>query len=339
MHKKLLGASVIVALTASSSVCADAEDLLGNLRLDGLIELEAAFVEPENGDSSSDFTVATVELGLLAPVNDWIEGEIVFLYEQDETDFGVDSATLSIAPPDGPWFMTGGLFAQPFGRFDTNLVSDPLTLELGEMFETSLQLGLESGGFAASAYVFNGDSNKTDADNLDNFGLDIGYGMESDNMAFSAAAGYLNHIGDTDMLQDAVAGPVADYVAGWFATFNASFGAISVIGEYLGSGDAFQTAELAWDGEGAEPQAWNIEAAYTLDLGGKETTFALGYQGTDQALGLELPESRILAAVSVGVMKDTSLSFEWAHDTDYDVADGGSGDSTNILTAQLAVEF
>ena len=38
-------------------------------------------------------------------------------------------------------------------------------------------------------------------------------------------------------------------------------------------------------------------------------------------------------------MDNTALSFEWAHDTDYDVADGGTGENADTLTAQLAVEF
>lgn len=304
-----------------------------------MLELEAAFSEPGNGESSSDFSVATVEIGLLAPINDWLTGEIVFLYEQDATDFGVDSATLGIAPPDGPWFVNAGLFAQPFGRFDTNLVSDPLTLEIGEMFETALQAGIESGGFSASAYVFNGDSNKGDEDNIDNFGLDVGYQMTAGEIELSVAAGYLNNLGDTDALQDSIANPIADYVPGWFLSANAGFGAVNLIAEYVTAGDAFAPGELDWQGAGAQPQAWNVEAAYTVDIAGKETTFALGYQSTREALALGLPESRILAAASVGIMKNTSLSFEWAHDEDYSAADGGSGESGNTVTAQLAVEF
>lgn len=214
MRNTLFAVAVSAAL-APPAVWAGAEDMLKNMELSGLVELEANVTEPDEGDSTSDFTVATVELTLAAPVNDWIQGEIVFLYEQDETDFGVDSATVSIAPPDGPWFVNAGLFAVPFGRFETNLVSDPLTLEMGEMYESAVQLGMESNGFTASAYIFNGDSDKDGDDKIDNFGLDFGYAMESEDRSFAIGAGYINHLGDTDALQDAMEG-VADYVPGWF---------------------------------------------------------------------------------------------------------------------------
>lgn len=112
-----------------------------------------------------------------------------------------------------------------------------------------------------------------------------------------------------------------------------------MIGEYVGAGEHFHTDELDWQGAGAEPSAWHIEAAYGFTLGGKDSTFALGYQGTDEALGLELPESRLLAALSVDVMKNTRLSLEFAHDEDYGEEEGGSGGASNSATLQLAVEF
>jgi len=282
MHKKLL--ATLIAATLTAPAWADADEVLNSLQWSGLLQLEAAFSEPENGKSSNDFSVATVEIGLLAPINDWLTGEIVFLYEQDATDFGVDSATLSIAPPNALWFVNAGLFAQPFGRFDTNLVSDPLTLEIGELYETALQAGIKRGDFTASAYVFNGDSDKGDEDKLDNFGLDVGYNLETDTTTLSIAAGYLNNLGDTDALQDSIANPIADYVPGWFFSANAGFGGFNLIAEYVAAGDAFSAAELDWQGTGAQPQAWSVEAAYSVDLAGKETTFALGYQTVQLAV-------------------------------------------------------
>jgi len=312
---------------------------LGNVTFGGLIEVEATHSDPESGDSTNDIAVATVELAITAPISEWVESEIVLLYEEDDTELDVDSAFITVAPPESFWLVSAGKFAQPFGRFDTNLVSDPLTLELGETFETSLLAGVDVNGFMASAYVFNGDNSKDGDDTIDNFGLDLGYGMERGDMAFNVALGYINNIGDTDNMQDTIGEEISDYVDGWFASAAATFGPVSIIGEYVGAGDNFQASELEWKGEGAQPITWNIEAAYAFQLATKEAHIALGYQGTDEALGLELPQNRWLLAFSVGIFDNTSLSFEWAHDEDYDTEDGGTGESTNNFTAQLAVEF
>jgi hypothetical protein len=70
---------------------------LGNLSdkisISGLIEVEAAFMDDETAapnEDSSDITLATVELGIDAKVNEHVKGHILFLYEEDETDFDVD---------------------------------------------------------------------------------------------------------------------------------------------------------------------------------------------------------------------------------------------------------
>ena len=47
------------------------------------------------------------------------------MYEEDDTDLEVDVATITIADPDGPWFVTGGQQYLPFGAFETNMVSGP----------------------------------------------------------------------------------------------------------------------------------------------------------------------------------------------------------------------
>ena len=82
-----------------------------------------------------------------------------------------------------------------------------------------------------------------------------------------------------------------------------------------------------------------IEAAYSFNLAGKEATVAAGYQGTEEALALELPKGRVLIGLSVPVVEGVALAVEWAKDNDYGAADGGSGRKANTVTVQLAAEF
>nr|WP_242470968.1 LbtU family siderophore porin [Thiocystis violacea] len=332
-----------------------------NIQIAGLIEVEAAYVSPYEGDSESDITLATVELGLTAQVNDWVEAGITLLYEQNVTDLEVDVAYIKLANADvSPVFLTAGQIYLPFGDYGTNLVSDPLTLEIGETRETALQVGFAQAGFTGSAYLFNGDNQVKGQNQIDGWGANLGFAHEQEGRAWALGIGYINDLGDSDGLGDLVnenrvafldesieAGldtsafsvDPTDRTAGWTLNAAATFGPFNIIGEYLSATDDFDPISLGFGDRGAKPSAWNLEAGYSFEIMGRESVAALAYQGTDEALALELPKERWLVGWSVEILERTSLSLEWARDRDYGAKDGGTGQSGDTLTAQLAVEF
>lgn len=60
-----------------------------NIEIGGLIEVEAGYTSPYEGDDESDIVLATFELGISSQVNDWIEAGAALLYEEDETDLSL----------------------------------------------------------------------------------------------------------------------------------------------------------------------------------------------------------------------------------------------------------
>ena len=318
-----------------------------NVAVSGVIEVEASGTDNEDlfdnsadGDDS-DIVLATAELGIDAQVNDWVNGNITFLYEEDDSDLEVDVATITIANADAtPFFFAGGQMYVPFGAYETNMIADPLTLEIGETRETAALVGFAQGGFYGTAYVFNGDTDESGDDEIDNFGANAGFSGEFDNGDFDVSVSYINDIGDSDALQDTIPGGIVDdEVAGFGVSAVANIGDFTLIGEYVTALDDFEFAELPFDGDGAEPSAWNLEAGYNFALMGKDSTIAIAYQETDEALALELPEQRLSLALSVGIFDNTALTFEYAHDDNYGSSDGGNGDDANTLTGQLAYGF
>lgn len=317
------------------------------VEISGVIEIEAGHNNPDTGDSSSDIVVATAEIGIAAQINDWVAGELTLLYEEDDTDLEVDVAIITIADPDGPWFVMGGQQYVPFGTYETNMVSDPLTLEIGETRETAILGGLESEGFMGAFYVFNGDLDEDGDSDIDAFGTVAGFSTENENNSFTAHIGYVSDIGDSDGLQDTISDNLAmvpadydDQVPG--VTVDAMFttGPFTFIAEYTTATDSFHMNELAFKSKGAEPSAFNVEAGYSFTIAGKDATAAIAYQETDEAVALGLPEQRAAVALSVDVMENTTVSLEWAHDDDYSTSDGGTGENGgDTATAQLAVAF
>jgi len=317
------------------------------IEISGVAEVEAGYNDPDTGDSSSDIVLATAEIGIAAQVNEWVSAETTLLFEEDDTDLEVDVAVVTIANPNQSWFISSGLIYEPFGTFETNLVSDPLTLEIAETRETSVLAGIEHNGFIGGVYVFNGDLSENGDNDIDNFGAFLGYAQEYENSSFAINLGYINDIGDSDSLQDVIQDNIdaagvdySDQVAGISIDGIFTYGPFNVIAEYIMATDDFEANELSFGTGGAEPEAFNIEVGYSFNVRGIPITAALAYQGTDEAVALELPEERIVGALSAEIFDGTALSFEWAHDDDYSNSDGGTGGSGgDTITSQLAVEF
>ena len=322
-----------------------------SMEMSGVVEVEANHTDPYEGPNENDLVLATVEVGISAQINDWTSAEIILLHEEDDTDLEVDVGTITIADPDAPWFVTTGQFYLPFGAFESNLISDPLTLEIAETRESALQAGFDMGRFNGSLYAFNGDNKKNNGrkNRIDNWGANLNYVHEGDNMNFGAGIGYINDIGDSDTIQDRIANlanlgsnDIQDHVPGWTINAIAETGPFTLIGEYVRATDDFEPGELPTfngSGSGAQPKAWNAEAGYGFSFMGRDSTIAAAYQGSKEAQDLDLPKRRTLLGWSINIMENTALSFEWAHDKDYSTSDGGTGEDADTITTQLAVEF
>jgi len=273
-----------------------------------------------------------------------------------------------------PLYLKAGEMYVPFGSFESNMISDPLTLEMGETRETALEIGFESNGFYGALYAFNGDVDKDDEDShVDNYGAKAGYGVETDAFSLDVGVSWINNIADSDGLggfekfvtgmkeSKHVAFALRDYVPGVGFHGILAFGPFTFIGEYVtlldepewnvtdivsGSMAALRLTPVM---KGAEAETYNIEAAYTCELGGRETVFAVGYQGTEDlergtvfAVGYQgaedleeaLPEKRYIGSVGIGLYDGTTLSVEYLHDEYEDDVR-----KTDMVTAQLVVEF
>ena len=307
----------------------------------GAVEVEAYHASPYAGSDESDIVLATGALGLTAAINEWLSAEISTLYEENDTPLEIDTASVMLAKPDGPWSLHAGQFYVPFGVYETAMVSDPLTLELGETRETAVAAGIRHGGFHADVYAFNGDLEGQDQ--IDSVGATAGFATTVGGADVTLSAGYLNNLGESDGLEETVnvanAGGEASKVGAWTASAVVGLGDVLLVGEYLTAMDAFDSTEIAYDGGGAQPGAWNVEASYAFDLAGRPASAGVGYQGSEEAVALGLPAHRLLVALSVEILPHTALSFEYAHDEDYATADGGTGETAGTFTTQLAVAF
>ena len=307
-------------------------------QIHGTVEVEYGYSEDYTKANSSDIVLATVELAIETTVNDNVNIAVSLLHEEDDTALELDVGVINIHDENSPLSLSLGQMYVPFGSFDSNMISDPLTLELGETRESALYLTYSAGNISAGVYAFNGDIEETAAteDKVRQVGVSIAF----DNENFHAGIDYISAFSDSDAIQDFLAGPVTvvSQVAGISAHASYSIDANTFILEYVGATDKFDVTEMAYRGVGAKPSSINLEFAMELDVSGHDSTIAIGYQATDEAVALGLPQRRAMIAYSTELYADTTLGAEYLIDKDYEVS-GGTGESGYTFTVQLATSF
>lgn len=315
-----------------------AEEVVQSLTLSGVVEVEANHTNDFGGNNSSGLELATVELAIDAQAHPWVQGHVLFLYEEgDDDDVVIDEAFVTIGnSKETPFYLSAGRMYVPFGNFTTFMISDPLTLEMAETQETALQVGFGAENWHSALYAFNGDTSEgDDSSTIEQYGAHVGYSFEAGGWNVAVDTSYTSSLFDSDLLTEefgdaAVAG---DYISGFGVQGVLGIGNVTLIGEYI-----LALEDLNVEGEKINPYTFNIEGAVVVELVGNEMAFALACQGSKALVGI-LPEQRFMASIGISLFEDTALTLEYAYDKDYDEHDGGSDDNSKSLTAQLAYEF
>ncbi len=324
----------------------EASDMLKTLKdhisIGGTVEVEANYTGIDNrgksGDASSDITLATAELDVEAKLHKYASANMVFLWEEDDTEpVDIDEGYITLGNTDYfPLYLKAGRMYVPFGNFETNFISDPLTLELGETQESAYLFGAFYKGIDFSVYFFNPDINENSDSNEDiikSWGatLSIEFGPASpgepgseahenynnhlinilpDETSLTIQLSYLNNIADTDDFKDAFSdngwgSSVKDYVGGFHAFLMAEVYSFNFIAEYVGATDNFDKTDFGGIGKKFQPKTWNFELGYTFPyLGDREMTVALRYEGSDDAAFID-PE--VFMEKQYGIALSTSI--------------------------------
>ena len=355
------------------------ESLFRFIEIGGVAEFTVSRKQSSEGETSTSTAAEQLEMGVGIEPHPWIGSEFGWIHEHEEDhgeeevghELGIFTGTIIVGPPDGNWWLKGGVQFLPFtmfelaevhaahdasiGPFETGAIVDPLSFEFGSKREKSLLLGVSLGEFLGSVYGYYGDDARSD-EPRSGFGAAVGYKKhvdEEDEIAFNLS--YIDDLGTLAGFQEELFGHESeahgddhgglpagsdDQVPGWSVATAIHYSGVAFSAEYMISQDRFAPGVLAHDGRGARPAAWSLEAGYGFELVGRGAELTLGYQGTSEAAELGIPSIRYLSVVTVDLWKDTLFStFEWIHDREYGTTRGGSGENTNKYTLQLGVEF
>ncbi len=296
------------------------------LTIGGLIEVEAFSDDDEvHGDEVSDITLATMELAIGAELSEKVGAHVLLLWEEDDTEpVDLDEGYITLLLTDDVTLTLGKMYL-PFGNFESHFISDPQTLELGEMRESAALISYGSELFEVSIGVFNGEADEAGEDEVSNF---VGSIKGKPHEKITIGASYTCNLADTDAL---IAGTTIDEkVVGYGAFITVEHGPISFNGEVLAAADDFEPVDLDGDGdgEGDKPSTFNVELAYDIN---ERTELAVRYEGNSELF--ELPETQYGASVSYGLYKSVSLALEYLHG-EYD-----TDEERSLIAGQVALEF
>ncbi len=325
-----------MALPAFGAIAAPAVEVHGLLEVDSFMESDYA------GGSTTDVVLATMELGFDATINSMVGAHVLFLYEEDATDPpALDEGYINMSMGRGSSLSAGKLYV-PFGSYETAMLSDPMTLVMGETSESALMYGSDSNGLAASFYAFNGDAERAAATNDDTLSYGVHFGLAQEGR-FAVGVGYISNLADSNIMQEldggglGTPGMVDAEVAGANAYLNWNAGSFSLIAEHVSAQSSF----VAGDFNGllaaeAKPSTNHLELVFA---GGRGSTLALSYQTSSEAVFMGLPETAMGIAISSEVMNGATVGLEYLTMDDYAVVDGGTGESADLTTLRFAAEF
>lgn len=350
------------------------------IALSGKTEPVADFTRSYIGDTSGDFNLGTSELDVAALINDKVEAFMSIAFDDsppilggprvENSSFFLNQGFVNIGNLDvTPYYFTAGQMYVPFGRFSSAMVSSPLTLILARTKSRPFILGYKSqtdSGPYAAVYGFR---SETTEGHSGVGGVNAGYTIKTGNIRGEIGASYMGNIADSAGMQ--INGSTPNTTFGGFSSItngSESIHKVSGVGahanlnvdrynftaEWVAAAGTFNPIDLSFNGHGARPQAGQLEAGVTFMAFSKPASLAAGYQWTQQALALNLPQQRISGVFNISIWKDTIESLEYRHDIDYGLdqfANGiapagvvnlntvGTGKSSDAVVAQIGVYF
>ncbi|MBM4153006.1 MAG: LbtU family siderophore porin, partial [Kiritimatiellaceae bacterium] len=305
------------------------------LEVGALVETEASYSHTPS-DDEEDLSLATVELFGGWQVVNWLRGDLVLLYEEDNTEpMDVDQAIVTFGDTEVfPLYVQAGKQYVPFGHLDSQFVSDPIVLELSESQETAALLGVEHRNFNASASVYDGDV-ETDGDNtIENAVLATSYGFARTNSTIHFGGAWIRNIMDSDgltgVLEDADYAYTDHNTGGLDVWATATYGDATLITEYVTAVD-----EIHVDGvdTGLKPSSMNLELGYGLT---ERVEVAGKYEHADDVADW-FAENRYGAVGRVKVLENDWLNVGVALEYMREDFDEGAEDA-DVVTLQLSID-
>ncbi|MGW8246730.1 MAG: LbtU family siderophore porin [Acidiferrobacterales bacterium] len=303
----------------------------------GINEFETGVLQDGNSLTTSSPAISKVELQVNSPDTRPFGALLRLKHEVDNDE--VDEAYLRYRfGAKNDFAVVAGKTYSPFGQFESSLVTDPMTLTVGETHVQGLKLEQDHAGwvislFASAELPGNGKSLPGGV------GLNYSRGENWRGYGFGVAA--MSNLATGDGISAALSSPGFSSKAVPALAAHATYGdgTNRIVVEAVSATERFAAGDLAFAGNGARPEAFRAEVGRRFQFLDKPMIVAASWQQSHEVLALDLPQTRISTGISTSLSRNASLALEWLHDTAYAVSVGGSGKTNDTLTLQFALTF
>ena len=347
LQKKLEETQAAQAAAGSGSKSDGGSDFISEnkLKIGGTVEIEATNNESFTADTtSSDLALAKATLYFEAQPHEMLQTYVAGVFNDGTAAIDLDEGWVKIGETDDvPAYVKAGSFVVPFGAFNTNMLADPLGLTLAETSEAPVQVGYSVGGLSGAVFAFNGDTQEIgEGDHFDKFGANLAYSTEVSGGSIDLGLSYINAIGESDTIEGAMGSATAmsgDNVSGIGLNAMVTSGPFTAIFEYIAATDDFDSGDVAFNGNNAQPEAYQFEVGYTTSVLEKELVLAATYQTSEESQALGIAEEQYGVAATYSYLPGLAIGVEFMHQDDYSSSDGGTGLDGHNATLKLMGSF
>lgn len=326
----------------------------------GEVEGTSEYTTSYPGTSAgTNFNLTDAELDTFVEGNRWVSGFMTFAYDSgsngeanavNNSEVQLGQGYLTIGDLTTlPVYGSAGQMYVPFGSYMSYMISTPSAKTLGRIQARAINLGYYSGnaGFTpfAAVYGFQGanqlNGNPASNNDVENYGGNLGFNFSKGDYSGMLGMSYTSDIAESAGLQgdgtdgsgfaeSPIAEEISNRVPGADVYGQLSYGDYTLLAEFVKATTQFNQNDLSFNGEGAQPEALDIEAIYSFELW-RPSYVALAYGESWQALSLGVPKKNFGATYSVSIWRNTSLSFELMHNIGYRLSDTSYLDDTTSM--------
>ncbi len=322
--------------------------LNNNIYFSGALEIVYQYVNHKDrtnkdSDSDSSLSVGKAELGVEAKINEWVTAGMLLKAEDVGTggndNVFIDEALVTIKNEEkSPFYFVVGKRGQPFGRFNTSTISDPITKDAYEVCATGVTVGITPGFYSLdfSLTVYKGEHVIDQVSNIGSApGRNPGYtddkGVNSYIMAlsmsplegFTIGAAFDSEPGDNSRNNTVNA----------FAEFSRSGLTLDV--EYFA---ATKREVYVADGKRYRENAWSVGLAYRV-LNPLELAFRYEKFNNDRAAATGDFDYTYVIGANYDLFENVRLMAEYRRLQEKDGGDSTYLKGVNEFSLQLAVEW
>lgn len=300
--------------------------------------------------SKTNIELVNAELHIIAEAGPWMTAAMVIDYDDSSNPSSGNVAKSSNSRlrlsrgfftigqlSKSPFYFTIGQSFAPFGSFGGYGLLKPITRRLGRVKDRMMILGYNKSGMFAQIYGLAGETKSAGSAVIRHTGANIGYKYDNDNFGMLIGGGVLGNLAESQDMQaevfgrDSAAEAITSRVHGYNAHAKFTFfDKLTVQAEYVGASKAFEFSDLAFNGSGAKPQAFQTECGYKFKTFERPSAVFAGYALASQALALGLPKHSFFTGYNIAILPHTLFSIEYRRAINYRSSDTASAGTRSI---------